>query len=56
MTALVFRSDPNNPAVVVDEDDRCQPGNHRRDELCARTPLAMLPPADPEPDERGGAT
>ncbi len=56
MTALVFRSDPNDPTAVVDEDDGCGPGNHRRDALCARTPLAMLPPADPEPDERGGAT
>lgn len=55
MTALVFRSDPNRHTTVVDEDDGCDPGNHRRDELCARTPLAMLTPADLEPDERGGA-
>lgn len=56
MTALVFRSDPHDPVVVVDDDDGCQPGNHARDELCARTPLAMLPPADEHADERGGST
>ena len=56
MTALVYRADPATTIDYLDEDDGCEPRNHRRDELCARTPLAMLPPADPEPDERGGAT
>ncbi|MGI5247794.1 hypothetical protein [Dactylosporangium sp. CA-139066] len=56
MTALVFRTDPHNPVQVVDEDDGCQPGNHRRDALCARTPLAILPQDDEPDDERGGAT
>lgn len=54
MTALVFRGDPNDPTVVVDDDDGCEPGNHRRDELCARTRLERLPALDE--DERGGAT
>jgi hypothetical protein len=56
VTALVFRSDPNDPAVVVDEDDGCETGNHRRDELCARTRLEALPPLDQADGERGGAT
>jgi hypothetical protein len=43
-------------AQVADEDDGCPLRNHRRDALCARTPLAVLPPAGPEPDERGGPT
>jgi hypothetical protein len=51
VTALVFRGDPNDP---TDDDDGCEPGNHRRDALCARTRLEQLPALDD--DERGGTT
>jgi hypothetical protein len=55
VTAQIWRADP---ATGLDyrDDDCCEAGNHRRDELCARTRLETLPPAEPEPDERGGAT
>lgn len=52
MTAVVYRE--HSGTVVVDHDDGCPPGRHCRDELCARTALASLPPL--EPDDRGGAT
>lgn len=56
MTAQVVRRRDGH--LVVDVDDGCEPGNHRRDELCAFLPLPMLEPADePEPDdEREEAT
>lgn len=40
MTVLVYRQDGDR--TVIDEDDGCLPGRHRRDELCARTPLKKL--------------
>jgi hypothetical protein len=42
MTALVYRVDDRH-VTVIDEDDGCEAGNHRRDELCARTRLKTLP-------------
>ncbi len=53
MTALVYRDDENRHVTVVDEDDGCEPGNHRRDALCART---RLPEQRKPDDERGEAT
>lgn len=57
MTALMYRQ--AGEVTVIDEDDGCEPGNHRRDAPCARTRLDKLPPADepePEGDKRGEAT
>ncbi|GAA0720013.1 hypothetical protein Drose_06295 [Dactylosporangium roseum] len=34
------------PDGTVTEDDGCEPSRHRRDALCARTPLAVLPQID----------
>lgn len=59
MTALVYREDGERHITVIDEDDGCEPGNHRRDALCARTRIEEEPAgeAEPEDDEReGGAT
>jgi hypothetical protein len=59
MTALVYRVDDRH-VTVIDEDDGCEPGNHRRDELCARTRVEALPADEPasvvEDDNRGGST
>lgn len=59
MTALVYREDDRH-VTVIDEDDGCEPGNHTRSELCARTPLKTLLTDEPAPvtedDDRGGAT
>jgi hypothetical protein len=54
VTAIITRGDPATTLDYLDEDDGCDPGNHRRDELCARTRLETLPPLDGE--DRGGAT
>jgi hypothetical protein len=54
MTALAYRQDGDR--TVIDEDDGCEPGNHRRDALCARTRIEEAPAgeAEPEDDEREG--
>jgi hypothetical protein len=54
VTTLVYRQDGDR--TVIDEDDGCLPGRHERDELCARTPLKSLTPAEPEPEREGGTT
>lgn len=36
--------------------DGCPREAHTYDGLCVLTRVETLPPADPEPDERGGAT
>ncbi len=56
MTANVVRQRDGH--TVVDVDAGCEPGNHRRDALCAYLPVPTLEPADEETeDEReGGAT
>jgi hypothetical protein len=53
MTAQIWRTDPATVTDYLDDDDGCQPGNHLRDELCARTRLETLPAQE---EERGGAT
>lgn len=37
MTGQIWRTDPATTLNYLDEDDGCEPGNHRRDALCART-------------------
>ncbi len=43
MTANIVRQRDGH--TIVDVDDGCEPGNHRRDALCAYLPLPMLEPA-----------
>lgn len=56
MTAIITRTDPATTADYLDEDDGCEVGNHRRDELCGRTRLETLSAGEPEPHQHGGAT
>lgn len=53
MTAQVWRSDPATTLDYLDDDDGCEPGNHRRDALCARTRVETLPPAEPNHGKDG---